>query len=118
VDVWRARAGALVASRPLPDDLTGLQRRRDMRRRLAEGPIQRLVAEQLTVLDYLTYVTVAEQPGLYDEARAVLAESAEARADAGHVLRQAIEAEHAISRIWALRMNLSDERAAAAEVEP
>jgi hypothetical protein len=108
-DVWRNRAAALVASRALPDDLAGLQRRREMRIRLAEGPIQRLVAEQLTVLDYLTYVTVAEQPGLYDVAQRILAESAASRAGAGHVLQQAIEAEEVLSRIWALRMNLADE---------
>jgi hypothetical protein len=104
-DVWQERAGALVASRPLPDDLAGLQRRRAMRHRLAEGPIQMLVADQLTVLDYLTYVTVAEQPGLREAARKVLADSAEARAESGHVLQQAIEAERTISRLWALRMD-------------
>jgi hypothetical protein len=106
-EVWRERAGALVASRPLPDDLSGLQRRRAMRHRLAEGPIQMLVAEQLTVLDYLTYVTVAEQPGLREAAQGVLTESAEARAESGHVLQQAIEAERAVSRMWALRMNVA-----------
>ena len=106
-DVWQERAGALVATRPLPDDLAGLQRRRAMRHRLAEGPIQMLVAEQLTVLDHLTYVTVAEQPGLREAAQEVLGESAEARAESAHVLQQAIEAERTISRMWALRMGLA-----------
>ena len=78
-----------------------------VRRRLAEGPIQLLIADQLTVLDYLTYVTVAEQPGLRDAAAALLADSADRRGEAGHVFQQAIEAERAASGMWALRMGLA-----------
>jgi len=106
-EAWQERAATLMAVDPLPDDLAGLQRRRGMRRRLAEGPIQLLIADQLTVLDYLTYVTVAEQPGLRIAAAALLADSADRRGEAGHVLQQAIEAERAASGMWALRMGLA-----------
>lgn len=106
-EVWQEQASTLMAADPLPDDLDGLQRRRGMRRRLAEGPIQLLIADQLTVLDYLTYVTVAEQPGLRNAAAALLADAADRRTEAGHVFQQAIEAERAAGGMWALRMGLA-----------
>jgi hypothetical protein len=104
---WRDRASSAMSSAPTPDDLPGLERRRDTRRRLASGPIQSLVADQLTVLDYLTYVTVAEQPAQRDAALALLQRSAERRQDATHVLQQAIEVERAVTRMWMVRMALA-----------
>ena len=50
-DAWRDRARVSISRTPVPDDLTGLGRRRATRRRLASGPVQLLVAEQITVLD-------------------------------------------------------------------
>jgi hypothetical protein len=102
------RAGQVMTAAPAPDDLEGLQRRDAMRLRLADGPVQQFVATQLAVLDLLTYLCVAERPAQRDRALDVLTESAARRGTSGHVLRQAVEAERAIARIWDLRFAETD----------
>ena len=106
VDAWQERASALVARNPAPDDMAGLRRRRATRRRLCDSPIHFMVAEQITILDLLTYVTVAEQPRVRDAAVGILSEASRIRGEQGHVLSQAIEVERAVSIVWALRMGL------------
>ncbi|NNF43968.1 MAG: hypothetical protein HKN62_13175, partial [Phycisphaerales bacterium] len=107
-DAWRDRVQLVIARRPTPTDLPGLDRRRLTRGRLATDPLQRAVADLLSVLDCLAYVTVAEQPGRREEALAVLAESARRRRMATHVIAQAIAAERAMGRLWLLRLTLDD----------
>ena len=93
---------------PVPDDYPGLQRRHMMRLRLAEGPIQNFVAQQLAILDLLTYITVAEQPAVHDAALEVLRKSSETRSRLPGVLEQAVEAELALARLWKLRIVVPD----------
>jgi hypothetical protein len=103
-DAWRERIDTVIAREPTPADLGGLDRRRLTRRRLAEGPIQSMVADEIAVLDALTYITVAEQPRVRDRAIAILEDAAERRRAANQVLQQALAVEQAIARMWALRM--------------
>jgi len=105
-DAWQERASALVARNPAPDDMAGLRRRRATRRRLCTSPIHFMVAEQIAILDLLTYVTVAEQPRVREAAMRILSDGGRIRAEQTHVLAQAIEAERAVSIVWALRMGL------------
>ena len=91
---------------PVPGDPVEIQRRRQVRLRLAEGPIQRFLAGQLAVLDQMAYVASAE-PGVGPPAAGVLADSARRRSGMTHVLDQAIEAELAMSRIRALQLSTS-----------
>jgi hypothetical protein len=105
--VWGDRAAMTIAVAPAPDDLPGLGRRRATRQRLARGPLQTTVAEQLALLDFFTYVTVAERPDQREEALTLLALSSERRGRAEHVLQQAIEAEYALARMWALRFGIA-----------
>ena len=104
--VWRDRAAMAMSGDPVPDDLDGLARRQATRLRLAEGPVQALVAEQVTILEHLAYFTVAEQPEVRGAVQAIVAVSAERRARAAGVLVQAIEAERSIGQLWGLRLGV------------
>lgn len=115
-DAWRDRARGAIARRAVPDDLAGLARRRATRRRLARGPVQLFVAEQITMLEYHAYVAVAEQPAMAEAVLAVLVDSSVRRRDASHLLAQATEAELAMARIWALRMGLAPSSETAAVI--
>ncbi|MCP3905430.1 MAG: hypothetical protein GY715_17535 [Planctomycetes bacterium] len=106
-DAWQDRAQTTIARWAVPDDLDGLARRRETRRRLVRGAIQSMVAAQLAVLDNMAYVTVAEQPALRDRVLGALADGAEQRRRRGHVLGQAIEIERSAARLWAMRMTLA-----------
>ena len=68
-----------------------------------------MVADQIAVLDALTYLTVAEQPRLRARAVAILEDAARRRREATHVLVQALAVERAIARMWATRMALESD---------
>lgn len=102
---WLDRAEVAVVSSPVPANWQGLQRFRSTRLRLAEGPLQKFVAHQLTLLDALTYMTVAEQPGKRAVAVAMLRESSAARDKVTNVLEQAVQTERAVARMWKLRLS-------------
>jgi hypothetical protein len=101
---WLEYAATLMVALPVPDSLAGLERMHRTRLRLAEGPIQRFVAEQVGVLELLAYVTVAEQPVLGPAVRQVVGDALAARRDLPGVLAQALSAEQAMSRVWSMRM--------------
>jgi hypothetical protein len=87
--------------------LDDLQRRRALRLQLAEGPLQRFVAEQLLVLELIGFVTAAEQPALAARAGRLVSESAAERSRMRHVLAQAVAVERAIGSLWQLRLGLA-----------
>src|SRR5690606_34980936 len=99
---WLDKATLFSARDPVPDTPAGLRRRNATRLRLADGPIQTMVAHQLAILDAITYITVAEQPELRDAAIEQLRESAAIRDRLENVLEQAVEVERAIARLWRL----------------
>src|SRR4029453_13530985 len=107
VQVWMDKAALAIVCAPVPDDFAGLQRRHMTRLRLADGPIQTMAANQLAILDLLTYVTVAEQPSARAAALEILRQSAETRARLGGVLEQSVEVERAIAQMWRIRMGLN-----------
>lgn len=103
-EAWWDRVMRAAGATSATGDMPSLQRREELRNRLAEGPIQRFVAGQLTVLDLLAYVAVLEQPMMRGEINDLFERSAEARSACDHVLRQAVYAERAISQVWRLRL--------------
>lgn len=102
------RAGQLITATPTPDDLNGLQRRRAARWRLALGVTQQFAVEQLTALDLLAYITVAEQPNTRDRVLQVLQHASMARQTASHVIEQCGVIELAMARMWRIRVGLEE----------
>lgn len=109
---WLDRAQPLIVAAPLPDDLPGLDRRRETRMRLVQSPIQQFVGWQISTLDAMAYVSTAEQPARRDDAAMILADCAVDRARADEVLLQAIVTEQAMTRLWRLRMRAADSSSA------
>lgn len=106
VEAWREVAQGLIVSDPVPGDLARLHRRRVARLELARGPMQKFIAEQLSVLDLNAYATVAHHPSLRARVRSALTEAAKNRARTKHVLDQAIEVEMIITMLHRLRLEL------------
>ena len=102
--MWREKARSLIVSVPVSDDLPGLHRRRLARFELVEGPIQRFVAEQISLGDLVAYVTVAESPELRREVLDILRGSMRSRTRLLHVLEQAYVTELAIASLHRLKI--------------
>ncbi len=107
---WREKARSLIVSMPVSDDLPGLHRRRLARLELAEGPIQRFVAEQISFGDLVAYVTVAESPELRREVLDILRGSMRRRTRLSHVLEQAYESELTIASLHRLKIRSASTR--------
>jgi hypothetical protein len=109
-EAWRQRAQAVSSQvgYPVPGNEAELQRRHATRLRLAEGPLQVFVASQLALLDQMAYMAVADQAGLREPVLGVLIDSARQRSRMSHVLSQAIEAEHAMNRLWSLQIAVQE----------
>jgi hypothetical protein len=107
---WQRAAATVMARVEVPADLESLERRHVILRRLARGPIRAFVAAQLAILDLLAYQTVAEQPARGAEVAALLGQSQQRRDATAHVIEQAVEAERAMTGVWAVRL-VSDEEA-------
>jgi hypothetical protein len=114
VQYWHEQAEPLRVANPLPDTLTGLRRRRAMRTRLVDGPMQQFAANQLGIMDLLAYIAVAEQPAKRDALAGILRASADARNAAPSVVEQSLHIERAILRIWRVRLGLGDSSVPAA----
>lgn len=101
---WQHAASMLIASDPTPGELPVLARRHAVRLRLASGPVQQFVANQVAVADLLAYVVTAEKPHVRKHVELLLNEAIDTRRQANHVLNQAIETELSMARLWRLRM--------------
>jgi hypothetical protein len=111
---WRIKCGAIFFSEPFPAPLDELDRRRGVRSRLADGGVQRCVALQASLLEFMAATIVAERPALKDAVTELLADAVARRARAGHVLDQLVEGE----RSMALVQQLQFESAGGAPVRP
>lgn len=109
LDAWRSRArGKVIMSVPY-DSLGDLERRAAIRDRLASGTISRHVALQITLLEYMAYCHVAEQPTLAEPVGKLLHEAAVKRSTARGILEQAVAVELAIARLWRLRFEAAQD---------
>jgi hypothetical protein len=105
------QAELAAPSAPTPADLPNLQRRHNTRMSLAEGPIQRFVAQQLAILDVTVYLTVAEQPRTRERALEIMREHANTRSRMSSVLEQALDVERTVLEIWRLRLGFDAQAA-------
>jgi hypothetical protein len=110
---WRARAGTMFLTDPFPAPLDELDRRREVRRALADGPIRRCAAESLSLLELVAAVAVAEEPPVRSRVGAILAEVAERRARAGSALGQLLESELGTAAVLDARFRPADPEDAA-----
>jgi len=104
VDQFVRRAAGVRASPAVPAELPVLAQRRAVRRRIAADTAQRLVAEQITLLEHVAYTLAAQVPALAPDIGRVLRGSLAARRASRTVLEQSVEAARAETAIWALRL--------------
>ncbi|MCZ6834689.1 MAG: hypothetical protein O7G85_02850 [Planctomycetota bacterium] len=99
VETRLRRAGHMMTSAPVPDDLPGLHRQWIARVELVEGPIQLFVAQQIAGLELLAYEVAAQYPSERERVLVILKHAAQKRLQATHVLDQAIENERAMMEL-------------------
>ena len=110
--IWRFEAERLpnpagttvgAGSGPTIPSLDQIDRRRESRTRVANGPAQRFAAEQAAIAEVLAYVVAAERPTAGVKAAAILQKLSDDRRAANHVFVQMLANERAIARLWMLR---------------
>ncbi|MCA9297207.1 MAG: hypothetical protein KC983_11835, partial [Phycisphaerales bacterium] len=101
---WRTRAESLIVIDPAPATLTVLDRRDLTRRQLVDGPIQRFIAEQLSLVDLLAYTACAERPRRRDDVIRLLHNASTSRAQIDDVIAQALSLEQLMLALWAERI--------------
>jgi len=99
--LFKNAAGLGVASSLDADEA---RRRRDGRRRVADGPIQRTVAEALALADVLGVLVESERPARASEARAILRDLTLRQRRATDAFDQLDAALGAGVRLWGLRL--------------
>lgn len=101
---WRAASEDLVRPRSYPDSLAAIDADLSARLRIAEGSIQRAVAEECAIVRYMAIVVACERPDRMDQVLATIAEVSVSVARARDVLEQFCACERACARLWALRL--------------
>lgn len=102
--VWRSHAEAVAPNEYAPIPLDLIDRRKLGRLRLAEGPVQRFAAEQVTTAELMAYVVSAEHPRLAKQAREIVDEMSRSRRRATHIFEQVMHTERAMLLLWRLRI--------------
>lgn len=103
---WDAVAATYRSNRPLAEQLASIERRRAIRRSLADGPVQRFVAEQASIVEVMAFVISQERPSAAKAARAVVEEAFARRRTARHVFEQVEAGEAAAARLWLIRASV------------
>ncbi len=101
---WRAAAEAVTPNDYAPIPLDVIDRRRQGRVRLAQGPVQAFAAQQVTTAELMAYVVSAEHPRLAAQAKSIVDGMADERRQSKHIFEQMIYAERAMLRLWQLRI--------------
>lgn len=106
---WRTIALDLPRNRAYPDSLTTVDAEHVARSRLAEGDIQRAVAEMAGIVRLMGLVVAAERPARAATAWDVVSRSESALERAAHVSEQVLACERAAAELWALRLTSEPE---------
>lgn len=101
---WRAAAEAVAPNDYAPISLDVIDRRRQGRIRLAQGPVQAFAAQQVTTAELMAYVVSAEHPRLAAQTKSIMDEMADARRRSSHIFEQMVYTERAMLRLWQLRI--------------
>lgn len=105
-DLWRERALRVAGSGRTT--LADIDARRAARRDLADGPLQRFVAEQASTLEYAARTFDAEAPGRASLIDAVLQRYEDAARAAVGVIDQIAVGEAAMAALWSIRFGGGD----------
>lgn len=104
---WRRLAAAGESEPALSSRLARADRRAAGRREVADGPVQRFAAEQVSSLEAMAIALLVERPELGPSIDGVLATHAAARREAREICAQIAATELAVARLWALRLGRS-----------
>jgi hypothetical protein len=99
------RARAIIPTGREPVSVSAVLSSRAARERLASGRVQKFAAEQTSLCELLAYLVASERPNDSGAVGEVLAEFASNRQKSQHVLSQIHAAEHAMLRLWLIRMD-------------
>jgi len=93
-------------------DAEEIRRRREGRRRVAEGPLQRSVAEALALAETLGVLAQGERPQRAGETRAILDDLSLRQRRATNVFEQLDAALGAAARLWGVRLGYASDATA------
>lgn len=109
LDAWSQMARSGVGIDIASYESRELANRHAIRLALAEGSVQRFIANQIGVLEIMAIVIAREQPHQRDRLSRLLNESRQRRNGAEHALAQAVEVERTINLLWQLRIGQEQE---------
>lgn len=75
---------------------------------IADGPIQRFHAHQLSSFELFAYAVAAERPSAEDRVRSIIDDLEHERDGAAHVFSQIESTERALARLWAVRLDVEE----------
>ncbi|MCA9273286.1 MAG: hypothetical protein KDA31_09595 [Phycisphaerales bacterium] len=105
--MWRRLAEQEVEEMSLLSDLEDLDHRSVGRLLLAEGSLDQFAAHQVTAVECMAILVIAENPGMRDEVESIQSELAQARRSSKNILEQITATETAAVKLWRLRLGRS-----------
>lgn len=103
-ETWRIACEDLVRPRTYPDSLASIDADLAGRLRVAEGAIQRAVAEECAIVRLMAIVVVCERPERTAEVESVVAQAAIQVSQAPNVMDQILVCERSLAELWAIRL--------------
>mgnify|MGYP001169641490 CR=1 FL=1 len=104
VAAWRLEADRHTPTGIETLSIRDIEARASARLRLAEGPVQRYAAHQVTIAELFAYSVSIERPGDLGVIRGVLDDLSASRRTATHVVEQILAGELAHARLWQVRL--------------
>lgn len=101
--LWREQARKLAPNPHAPVRFGELLRRRQGRLRLAQGPMERFLSDQLSVAEAMAFVISAERPSRADRIANLMRGLTRDRRGAGSSVGQMLVTEQAMNRLWSIR---------------
>lgn len=103
-ETWRLACEDLVRPRSYPDSLASIEADLAGRLRVAEGAIQRAVAEECAIVRLMAIVVVCERPERSTEVQSVVAQAAILVSQSPSVMDQLLVCERSLAELWAIRL--------------
>jgi hypothetical protein len=104
---WREQASALAPNSRAPVSFREMERRRQGRLRLAGGPLQRFVADQISIAEAMAFVVTAERPSRAQSVGALMRQFSLEVSEAPNIIAQSLAAERVMLTLWAIRFGLT-----------
>lgn len=103
-EAYRTQAKTLGATPAGQQAIADIEFRKDGRLLVANGLVQQFAAYQVSAAEMLGMVVTLEKPVSTDDCRAIVSEMQSARAGVSSVTHQLRIVEHAMMKLWALRL--------------